>query len=376
MRIGIVSQSYFPIRGGVAEHVYHTAFELERRGHTVTIITSNFTRFDDDRGRNVIRIGHDVTIPYNGAFVNLTVGFGFRPLLQEIERAQAFDVVHIHGPLEPVLPLAALQSFQCPKVGTFHSFSSGTPTGYVMFRKQLERFARRLNARIAVSEAAESFISRFFPNQYEIIPNGVSTERFSPDVEPMPWHEPNEFTILFVGRLDPRKGLKYLMKAFAIIAQEIPNSRLVIVGNGMLRRYYERFAAPSIRHRVSFTGFVSTGNLPRYYASADVFCSPAVGSESFGIVLIEALASGKAVVASDITGYRSVVRNQQDGVLVEPKNPLAIAKAVIELAKNPDQRHRYEVAGRKRAEEFAWSSVTSKIEAVYERVVQTGLRTG
>jgi phosphatidylinositol alpha-mannosyltransferase len=371
MRIGIVTQSYFPIRGGVAEHVFHTALELERRGHEVTIITANFSRFDDDRGRQVIRLGRDFTIPYNGAFINLTVGWSFRERLRAIERERRFEVVHVHGPLEPVLPLFALQSFRAPIVGTFHSYSPGTPTGYVAFQKTLRGFASHLQARIAVSEAAKSFISRFFPGDYEIIPNGVDTERFHPEIEPMPWRKIHpEFTVLFVGRLDPRKGLKYLLQAFSIIARQVPNARLIVVGNGLLRPYYERFVAPELRHRVSFPGFVSAGNLPRFFASADVYVSPAIGSESFGIVLLEGLATGRPVVASDIIGYRDVVRNGVDGMLVEPKNPLAIAKAVIDLAEQPELRQRFSEAGRKRALEFSWPTVTERIEAVYQRVVR------
>ncbi len=371
MRIGIVTQSYFPIRGGVAEHVYHTALELERRGHEVTILTANFSRFDDDRGRQVIRLGRDFTIPYNGAFVNVTVGWSFRERLRAIEKEKRFDVVHIHGPLEPVLPLSALQSFRAPMVGTFHSYSPGTPSGYVVFQKTLAQYGGLLSARIAVSEAAKGFISRFFPGNYEIIPNGVDTERFRPDLEPMPWRRRhNEFTVLFVGRLDPRKGLKFLLQAFSMIARQVPNARLIVVGNGMLRPYYERFVAPELRHRVSFPGFVSAANLPRYFASADVYVSPAIGSESFGIVLLEGLASGPAVVASDIVGYRDVVRNGIDGMLVQPRNPLAIAEAVIQLAEQPELRARYSEAGRRRALEFSWPAVTERIEAVYTRVIQ------
>lgn len=370
MRIGIVSQSYYPIRGGVAEHVYHTACELERRGHEVTIVTANFSRFDDDHGRQVIRIGRDVTVPYNGAFVNVTVSFDFQSVISQIESDRKFDIVHIHGPLEPLLPLYALRYFTCPKVGTFHSYSTGTPIGYVLLNKTLRSMASRLDARIAVSEAARGFISRFVPGQYDVIPNGVDIEQFSPNVVPMSWYDPSkEFTILFVGRLDPRKGLKYLIQAFSIVAQQLPRARLVVVGNGILRRYYEHFVTPNLRHRVSFVGFVSSRDLPRYYRSCDVFVSPAVGSESFGIVLIEALATGKAVVASDIVGYNSVVRNQQDGLLVEKRNPLAIAKAILEVAQRPDRRSELERAARKRGVEFAWSMVTSRIEAVYDRVL-------
>lgn len=370
MRIGIVSQSFFPIRGGVAEHVYYTARELERRGHDVTVITAHFNRFEDNRGLDVIRLGHDLTIPFNKAFVNLTVSLTLKRQLRAIEAQKKFDLVHVHGPTEPVLPLAALASFTCPKVGTFHSFNERPSLGYEVFQKRLQSYFNRLNGRIAVSEAARSFISRYFPGHYDIVPNGVDIERFKPDARPFDWYRPDrEFVILFVGRMDPRKGLKYLLQAFSLISDQVPQARLVVVGNGILKPYYARFAAVAQRPRIDFKGFVSAEDLPRYYASCDVFCAPADGHESFGIVLLEALAAGRSVVASAIPGYRSVIRHGQDGVLVTPKSPLALASAIIDLYRHPSERVRLARAGRQRALEFSWPSVAGRIEAVYQRVL-------
>ena len=370
MRIGIVSQSFFPIRGGVAEHVYYTARELERRGHSVTVITAHFNRFEDNRGLDVIRLGHDLTIPFNKAFVNITISLRLKRLLRAIEAEKKFDLVHVHGATEPVLPLAALASFDCPKVGTFHSFNERPSLGYEVFQKRLQPFFDRLSGRIAVSEAAHSFISRYFPGQYDIVPNGVDIDRFKPDAKPFPWYRPDrEFVILFVGRMDPRKGLKYLLQAFSLVADQVPRAKLVVVGNGILKPYYARFAPSGLRSRIEFMGFVSAEDLPRYYASCDVFCAPADGHESFGIVLLEGLAAGRPVVASAIPGYQTVIRHGQDGILVTPKSPLALASAIIDLYRHPQDRVRLSQTGRQRALEFSWPSVAERIEAVYERVL-------
>ncbi|USN53811.1 MAG: glycosyltransferase family 4 protein [Candidatus Nomurabacteria bacterium] len=369
MKIGIVTQSFFPIRGGVAEHVYHTAHALERRGHEVVIITANFSRFDEDRGCRVERIGRDLTIPFNQAFVNLTISWNIPQELRHLERKYGFDVVHIHGPYEPFLPALALKNIECPKVGTFHAFNAHPSLGYRVFENYIRTFKDRLSARIAVSQAAKDFISHHFPDDYEIIPNGVDVQRFSPQVKPFPWYNPEKFTILFVGRMDPRKGLKYLLRAFTMIASEFPQAEVVVVGNGILRRYYETFLEPSLKDRVRFEGFVSAADLPRYYASSDVYVSPATGNESFGIVLLEGMASGKPVIASDIDGYRDVIRHGQDGILVPKSDPAALAQALRTLARDPQERAKYQQAGRQRAEEFSWESITDRLEEVYRRVV-------
>lgn len=372
MRIGIVSQSFPPARGGVAEHVVQTARQLQRRGHEVTVITSKFTPFDDDVDLDVRRIGHDLTIPANGAFVNLTVGWWLTRKLKDIEAERRFDVVHIHSPLEPVLPLLATRTFRAPKVGTFHTYvSSGRVWPYHAFREFLERAAVRLNARVAVSPAARDFIARYFPGDYEVIPNGVDVHRFRPDVQPAAaFRDQRDLRLLFVGRLDPRKGLKHLLLAFPRVRKELPNARLIVVGSGILQGYYERVLSGADRARSHFEGFVSAAELPRYYAAADVFCAPALGGESFGMVLLEAMATGTPIVASDIVGYNAVVTHEQEGLLVPPRDPQALAAAIVRLARDQALRKRLGEQGRAKAMTYAWESITDRLEEVYRRTVR------
>lgn len=367
MRIGIVSQSFFPARGGVAENALHTARELQRRGHEVTVITSRFTPFDDDCGLDVRRIGHDLTIPANGAFVNLTVGLFLRRRLQAIEAERRFDVIQIHSPLEPILPMLAVQTLQAPKVGLFHTYvSSGKVLPYDLFRGFVTRIGQRLTIRAAVSEAAARFIASYFSGDYRIVPNGVDVRRFSPDVRPLERWPAADFRIVFVGRMDPRKGVKYLLKAFSDVLPRLPRARLIIVGSGILQKYYQHYLPSARRSRVSFEGFASADELPRYYRTADVFCAPALGGESFGIVLLEALASGTPVVASDIPGYNSIISDGVDGYLVPPKDSAAIANAIVRLEQQPAVRASMAVRGREKSLQFSWERVTDKLEQVFE----------
>ena len=366
MKIGIVSQSYYPRYGGVTEHVHHTALELRRRGHEVTIITSHFMRGQPHRERGVERVGHNLLIPFNGAFVDLAIGFRLTHQLRRVFRQYDFDVLHTHAPLVPTLPLFAIRAATCAQVGTFHT-TAGRSKLLEIAGPWLEPIVQKLDGRIAVSPTALEFSARYFPGEYTVIPNGVDVDRFRPDVAPFPeWREPGRVNVLFVGRLDPRKGVHHLIAAIPEVLERTKGmARFLIVGNSYLRPKLEAAVPPSAKGSVRFLGHVPVEELPRWYATGDIFVSPASGNESFGIVLIEAMASGRAVIASDIPGYRSVVQPNENAVVVPPDNVPALASAIVELTQDPARRERLGRIGREHALEFSWPRVTDQIEAVY-----------
>jgi phosphatidylinositol alpha-mannosyltransferase len=370
VRIGIVSQSYYPRYGGVTEHVHHTAVELRRRGHRVTIITSRFRRGEAPSDPEVERIGYNLLIPFNGAFVDLAVGIRLRSQLRALLRRHDFEILHTHAPLVPTLPLIAVETAECPQVGTFHT-TSGPSKLIAAFLEPLARRMSRLDARIAVSETARDFVAQYLPGDYRILPNGVDTERFHPAVEPFhEWRDPDRVNVLFVGRLDPRKGVQVLIDALPeLLALTRGRARLLVVGDSYLRGRFERSVAPAAREHVRFLGHVPSCELPRWYATGDIFVSPALGHESFGIVLAEAMAAGRAVVASDIPGYRCVVQPGVNGVVAPPGDAPALAAAIAALVNDPDRRAALAQRGRARALEFAWPRVTDRIEAVYRDVL-------
>ncbi len=369
MRIGIVTQAYFPIHGGVTEHVHHTALELEKLGHKVTIITANFNKKDKhyDHPR-VCRVGFDVTIPSNRAFVNVTVGTRIVSQLKKIKKEKNFDIIHIHQPTDPVLPILANRVFDCPKVGTFHTYMDKC-LALDLFSKPIKKYIDMLDGRIAVSPAAKEFILRYFPGEYRIIPNGVDTDRFNPRVKPIKKFKDGYNNLLFVGRLDPRKGLRYLLQAMPTVLAAVPKTRLIVVGGGALQEYYKNYIKREIRDRIIFTGFVTAEELPQYYRTADVYVSPATGGESFGIVLIEAMATGTPVLASDIQGYSAVVKNGADGILVPKEYPMKIAEKLIELIGNKSLRQRLSKKGRATAMQYSWPRITAQIEKFYKEVL-------
>ncbi len=370
MKVGIVTQSYYPRYGGVTENVHSTALELRRRGHEVTIITSRFREGENQNGTGVERIGTNVLVPFNRAFVDLTVGLRLRQQLRRLMRDYEFDLVHTHSPNAPSLPILAVQTAECAQVGTFHCTSQPSLLQGAL-KPYLSRVVARLHARIAVSSTAEATSARYFPGEYVVIPNGVDIERFHPDVRPFDeWRDPQRVNLLFVGRLDPRKGLQFLLAAMPqVVERTRGRARLLIVGNSYLRARFEAMVPSSMRPHVRFLGHVPRADLPRWYATGDIFVSPASGNESFGIVLVEAMAAGRAVVASDIPGYRTVVNPGEDALTVPPGDVGALAATLAGLAGDPERRRALGERGRARALEFAWPRITDRIEAVYRRVL-------
>ena len=192
---------------------------------------------------------------------------------------------------------------------------------------------------------------------------------FSPSVEPFAKYRDGKFTVLFVGRMDPRKGAKYLFAALPYLEHALGDTyRIVVVGTGWMQKYYDAHIPLNLRHRVEFTGYASPEDIPRFYRSADVYVSPATGNESFGIVLLEAMACKTPIVASDIAGYRWVVTPGQEGLLIPPRSPKHLADALIRLAHDPEMRKKMGEMGRVTAEKYTWTSVAEKIEAIYDQI--------
>jgi phosphatidylinositol alpha-mannosyltransferase len=370
VKIGIVSQSYYPRYGGVTEHVHHTALELRRRGHEVTIVTSRFRQGEAMHAPGVVRIGYNIMIPFNGAFVDLALGLRLKSQLRSLMREYDFDLVHTHAPLVPTLPLLAIQAAECPQVGTFHT--TGGPSRLLSWtRGLLEPVVSRLDARVAVSQTARDFAARYFPGHYHVIPNGVDVERFHPGASPIErWRDPEHDNLLFVGRLDPRKGVQLLLDCMPeVVERTRGRARLLVVGDSYLRLKYEASIPGAMRRHIHFLGHVPREELPRWYATGDIFVSPATGNESFGIVLLEAMAAGRAVVASDIPGYRSVVTPDVNGVMFAPGDRAALSRTLIRLLNDPERRVLLGARGRARALEFAWPRVGDRLEALYREVL-------
>lgn len=377
MKIGIVTQSYYPKPGGVTEVAAHSALELRRRGHEVVIITTSYTGRDGAEP-GIIRIGRNVLLPVNGAWVNVTAGIGLKRQLRAVFEREAFDVVHTHCPLVPTLPILTLQITGCGHrvIGTFHA-TAERHYGYAMFRRPLMKLADRLDARIAVSSSAAQFANRYFPGRFEIVPNGIDCERFNPHIEPIAQWRDERLNVLFVGRMDRRKGLPDLFRALSIAQKKSKRGiRLILVGEGTFRKMLMPKPLDFHGAEIVTAGRVDPAVIPRYYATADIFCSSATGQESFGIVLLEAMACGIPVIASAIPGFRDVVTHGREGLLVPPRAPGALADAILELGMDPTFRKQLGARGREKALAHHWPVIIDSLERVLYRVTGAGVPAG
>jgi phosphatidyl-myo-inositol alpha-mannosyltransferase len=367
MKIGLVTPYVYPLPGGVTQHVRYLYENLRLRGHDVRILSSSHGLQRASEG-DIIRIGKGFSMPVNGSVGTITLSPRFVSQVHETLDREQFDLLHFHEPFVPFLSPIVLRLSTSVNVATFHAYGGFSPS-YEVGRRVMRGSAERLHGRIAVSGAAKHFIERYFPGEYKVIPNGVDIDRFQRAVPIARWQDGHQ-NILFVGRFEPRKGLLELLKAFRILRKTGCDCRLLVVGSGPLAKEVRRYVATRRLRGVEFLGRVSDEEKAQLFRTADVFVSPATGGESFGIVLLEAMAAGTAIVASDIHGYKGVLRRGREGLLVPPREPKAIAAAVGRLLGDDELRMAMASAGRERAQEFSWERVTAKVDAFYGVIIR------
>ena len=370
MKIALVSPYDFGYPGGVANHISSLESHLTQMGHEVKVIAPA-SKAVPTFGDRFIPVGRPRPIPSSGSIARITLSLRLAPRIKAILDEEKFDIIHLHEPLCPMLCTTVLRLSQTANVGTFHACRS---RGYTYWKPYtvifLKKWFGKLDGKIAVSQSAMELANKHFPGYYNIIPNGVDLDHFSPGVSPIDEFGDDRLNILFVGRLEKRKGVNYLLEAYKQVKQEIPNSQLIIVGPGTrLRNKYEKQVVRNNLKDVVFVGYVSYDELPRYYKSADIVCAPATGKESFGIVLLEAMAVGKPVVASNIEGYASVVTHGVEGLLVPPKNKELLAQTLISLLTNQSLREQMGARGRLEAQEYSWEHIAQRVFSYYLKVL-------
>jgi phosphatidylinositol alpha-mannosyltransferase len=362
MNIGLVCPYEWTVPGGVGNHVRALAGELRRVGHRVDVLAPAERPVAEP---GFVGLGGSLAVPYNGSVAR--IAFGPRAL-HRVRRAVArgrYDLLHVHEPLSPSVGLLALTGARVPAVGTFHA-NLGRSLALEAASPLLRRVYDRLAGRIAVSASARDTWQGRFGGTMAVVPNGVAPEFFA-GPEPLAGWRGQGPTVLFVGRLEPRKGLAYLVRAFLRLKPAFPRLRLLVVGRDDKRQREAAMAMvpPRLRTDLVFVGAVPQADLPSYYASADVFCAPSLGGESFGIVLAEAMAVGLPVVCSDIGGYRDVVRDGTDGLLVPPRDPKVLAEALAGLLDNPARLTAMGQAAASAARRYAWEVVAAQVTEVY-----------
>ena len=380
MRIAIVTDFYYPSLGGITEHVDGQARSLQARGHEVTVVTGRILRtppVQDDAMPvpeptfEIARLGAAVPmyVPRwgNNAQTLHTMWPWLGRQLREFFRNRGFDVIHVHAPYNPPFPAWAIGNApdDAVVVATFHSVFPQT-LGMDILAEWTRPWIERLDGRICVSEACIGSLAPYYPYAYDVIPNGIDADHFSPEAEPAPGVRGEGETIVFVGRFDPRNGLGTMIEAHRILQSERGDVRLVVVGDGPLRAKYEHQIREAQRPHVLFAGRLNRSR-PNHLVAGDVFCTPC-NRASFGMVLLEAMSCGQPVVASRISGFQLLMQDGVQGVLVHPADDAErFAAALGRLLDEPDERRCMGEAGRRTAlEHYAWPRVAAKLETYYD----------
>ena len=364
MRVAIACPYAWDDAGGVQVHVRELAEHLLDRGHEVLVVAPTRT---EPTQPWVTSVGRPVDIRYNDSNAPIDPRPWSRRAVRHALATFGPDVIHAHQPTAPSTGLWATLEARAPVVGTFHSGATRARL-YDLAGPVLRRLARRLAVRIAVSERAAAFERAHIGGEFRVVPNGVDTERFATatHTELGPGRK-----LLFVGRLDERKGFPVALDAFAELASRYDDLHLIVVGDGPDRAAADRLPV-ALRARVTMLGSVPNHDLPPIESACDLFLAPSIGGESFGIVLVEAMAAGLPVVASAIPGYDEVLTDDVEGLLVAPSDSGALADAARRILENPARATRLAAAGRSRAAAFDWSVVIEQIEGCYDEALEIG----
>ncbi len=373
MRVGLVSPFPWDVPGGVVAHIRDLAEALQDLGHEVSVMSP----VDDEDAPlppYVVRAGRSVPVPYNGSVARLLFGPVSTTRMRRWLRDGRFDVLHVHTPETLSLSLLAVMCARGPIVSTSHAHS---PRSRILLLAQapLQTQLEKIQGRIAVSPAARRTMVEHLGTDGVLIPNGVRVRRFA-DADPLPGRDPDGSTVGFLGRLDePRKGLQVLLDALPDLLARRPEVRLLVAGPGDADEL-RRGLAPEVRERVTFLGQLSEQDKPRFYRSVDVFVAPNLGGESFGIVLLEAMAAGAAIVASDLDAFRRVLGQPLAGRTFPAGDEHALAAACVEVLGDATERARLVELGRQTVAPYDWGVVARQVVEVYETAVAAGRAAG
>jgi len=367
MKIALVSPYDWAVPGGVNRHVFNLSQHFLRRGHDVTVVAPASKRSGDEPPYLHV-IGHSaIGLPASGSVANVSMSYDLSSRVKKLLAREQFDVVHVHEPFVPLLPFQFVRFSQATNIATFHAARDSGSRVYAYTQFIIQQWWRRIQGRIAHSQTALDLIGKYFDDDFRIIPSGIDYARFAEETPPMPNLMDNKRNIVFVGRQEQRKGLPYLIEAFAKLKAEMPETRLIIVGpDGGIRPACERYIEENNVEDVIFTDFVAEDDLPRYYRSGDVFCAPNTGHESLGLILLEAMASGVPIVASRIPGFAAVVNDGEHGILVPPRDSNALCVALKRLLSDAGMREEMGRAAALHARNWSWDEVSSEVLAFYE----------
>lgn len=370
MKIGIVTEYFYPTLGGIGENVYHFSKELLKHGHDFRIITGfrgEPKNIDKNILQKIIFVGRNIPVFFNGSCGRLTLSFDLSKKIREIFRREKFDLIHLHSPLFPTLPVLANLQSDMPTIGTFHTCMNNG-IYYKLYQGKLQKIMDRLSKKIAVSECCARENQNFFDANFTVIPNGVDVKWWSENAKKIDRFNDGRINILFIGRPDTRNGLDTLIFSFTKVHKKHPNTRLIVVGDGPLLYYFKKLVPRYLERNIIFEGESFTTR-PDYMASADIFCfTPTIAS--FGVTILEGMSAGKAMVASDIAAFRALVTHNESALLVTPKNEDEHEMAICRLIEDKNLRTSLGEKAFSLVSKYDWKNVAQTHIECYEQVLK------
>lgn len=368
MKIGIVNPYSWDVPGGVGFHIRDLALKLRSRGHDVRVLTPSTS---DDLPEWITSAGASVSIPFNGSVANISIKPKALARTRRWLADNDFDVVHVHEPVVPSVSMAAAMLSSAPLVGTFHA-ALGRSVSRAIASAPMRLYMERIGVRIAVSEEARRTLIEHHGGDAVIIPNGVETASFRTAQPLDQWVATDERpVIVFLGRLDePRKGLGIFAGVIERVLEAIPGARFLIAGRGDAPDI--RAAVARFGDSVSFLGGISDEEKESLLAGASIYVAPQTGGESFGIVLVEAMAARTTVVASDIPAFRAVLEDGRAGALFDTGSSDSLASALVELLGDHERLDALADAGQRASAQYDWEVVADKVFEVYKLAIAMG----
>jgi phosphatidylinositol alpha-mannosyltransferase len=338
LKIGIVSEYYYPHLGGLSGDVHYAAVEFAKMGYDVKLITSHVAEPHNIRyselGFEILRIGRSIPVFANGSLAKVSFALNIGSKIKRMIREQQFDILHIHCPLTPILPLLVQRYADCPTIGHLHTLMQSKPLWFKLFERHLSRFMNDFEGNIAVSEVCAKPFREWFKCTFEVIPNGVPVAEFQAKHKRIPRFDDGKTNLFFIGRMEPRNGISVLIDAFRIIHREEPKTRLILAGAGPLKAFFEDSIDEELREHTHFIGPILEEK-PQYFATADINICPTTRVASLGVTFLESLASGKPTVASDIPAFNETAEAGKEVLMAHPDSPEEFAAQTLRLIREP-----------------------------------------
>ncbi|MEI6092464.1 MAG: glycosyltransferase family 4 protein [bacterium] len=371
MKIGVVSDYFYPVIGGISEHVYNFSKYAQKMGHDVKLITPAPMNYSAKELKEideamlpgqVIRLGHHLPVFSNASLSRIGIAWSIDKKLKELFEKEKFDVIHTHSPLAGYIPMLSVKYSNTLTVGTMHTYFKDN-YWFKKFKKYIVRYYDALDGCISVSDSSRDLINQYLDRTPTVINNGIDVNLFGNTKEKIEKFNDGKLNVFFVGRAETRNGIDVLINAFIKAIKEYKNMRLIIAGDGPFLQCYKDMVPLELKDDIHFVGRIYEER-PAYYNTADIHVFPAEIA-TFSITVLEGMAAGKPVITTDMKSFKEILENGKEGFLVKYGDYDAMAKTILTLAKNKELRESVGVAARKRSMNYSWEKVTERIIDFY-----------